>query len=242
MAHLTLLLRHPGLGCNPEWTSFLSGSLNDLRSNVKISSLDIRALKQTDLMSTRSLSATSSGSTSISTSTPLTIIHSPPIEEPGTGNSFTSVSTGWLDTGPIFSSSPSAKLSWSPFIEFQDSDLSNPIPPSPTYSEKQNNLPTFSYGNTFTVSEPPLVPTNYTSQGNCYSDFMSPNLLPKLQILGMSKYIPSETEQTPSHVSGPLSGNGTREETSVMAFSRPVSRLASLSTSFGRGGEPRRRV
>ncbi len=47
---------------------------------------------------------------------------------------------------------------------------------------------------------------------------MSPEPLPNLQVLGMFYDNPSEIEQIPYHVSGPLSYDyDTREETSVLA-------------------------
>jgi hypothetical protein len=219
LTHITLLLQHPGLNCDPGWASILSGSLKDLQSNMKLSSLSVRALKQTCLMSTRSLSATSFGPTSTRAGTPPTTMDSTPIEDLGMGNSSTLAGIEWLDTGPR--SSTPTKLPTPPSIQFQDADLFDLIPTSTTVIGNQELFSpssNFPCGNTFTVAESPHLSTTYTSPGNGFSNPRLPDPLPNLQVLGMFYNVPSEIEQCPSHVSGPLSqAFDTREETSVLA-------------------------
>jgi hypothetical protein len=60
--YLTFILYRRGINCNRKWASNLDGSLENLRSNVEISTLSITTVKQTRLTYASTLSATISSS------------------------------------------------------------------------------------------------------------------------------------------------------------------------------------
>ncbi|PMD50608.1 uncharacterized protein K444DRAFT_273105 [Hyaloscypha bicolor E] len=224
LAHFNHLLCHGMLRCDLEWTSVLEGSLEDMRTNVEISSLAIRAFKQHDLMSTRSLSTSSSGSSLICpTNTPPSSIEGTPPEKSVTASSGMSRRYGWLDTGPrppLTTSTKRPAPLWDPF---QDPIVFHLGPSSPTLNGRHTTFSksaTIPYGDTFNISAPPPLSTIYTSQLNDFSDpvplepfpqdngssdITSPESFPNWQALGMSSDVPSEIEQIHSHVSLPLS-------------------------------------
>ncbi len=211
------------MSCDRSWASTLEGSLEDLQSSVKISSLSINTMKQAVPMSTRSLSLSSFGSASNSTTkTPLSPIQATPPGEPGTFNFDTSIGTEWYGTGPRLSLTPSRKMpdpSWGQFQGFEFFKFTPP--PSDITWEPDRFSPTsiFLYRNTFDKSEFPTLPTSYTTYSNSYSGFTSPEPLLNSQVLGMSLDVPSEIEQTRFHV--PLSSSltyGVGEETSDWDF------------------------
>ncbi|KAH8794864.1 hypothetical protein BGZ57DRAFT_867744 [Hyaloscypha finlandica] len=214
LEHLNLLLCHQYLECDPEWFAILNGSLEDLRASVKISSLSIRTVKQADLMTTRSLSASSYESASIcSTDTPLSSVKA---IHPGDHDN--RVGTGWDEPGPGPYSTPFAKLLAPPW----DQSLFNLAAPLPTTTLDQNPsspCPAFSYGNVNMEASPSSFLTIYTPYFNSFSgsplehfpkdngssDITSPESFPNCQALGMFSDVPSEIEQIHSHVSLPSS-------------------------------------
>jgi hypothetical protein len=222
------------LRCDLEWTSVLEGSLEDIQTNVEISSLAIRAFKQHELMSTRSLSTSSSGSSLIyPTNTPPSSIEGTPSEKSVTASSDMSRNYGWLDTGPrplLTTSTKRPAPLWDPF---QDPIVFHLGPSSPTLNGRHTTFSksaTIPYKNTFNISDPPPLPTVYTSlwndfsdppplesftQDNGSSDITSPESFPNWQALGMFSDVPSEIEQIQSHVSLPSShASGLGKETS----------------------------
>jgi hypothetical protein len=66
------------------------------------------------------------------------------------------------------------------------------------------------------MAKSPPLSTICTSPGNGFSNPRLPALLPNLQVLGMFYNVLSEIEQSPSHVSGPLSQTFDTRETSVL--------------------------
>lgn len=139
--HLALLLRRRGISCNPEWSSALDGPLHNLRSNFQVSRLDIRTLKQTDLVNPMALTANSSVSMSLSPTSTLSSIDERFFKDPETSSRYIPVDiNNWVDTGLAPSSTRYIEPSTSPEIEPQAPDTFNLIPPSPTNAEKLDLL------------------------------------------------------------------------------------------------------
>jgi hypothetical protein len=202
LEHLNLLLCHQYLECDPEWFAILNGSLEDLRASVKISSLSIKTVKQADLMTTRSLSASSYGLASIcSTNTPLSSVKAIHARDPGNW-----VGTGWDEPGPGPYSTPFAKfLAPLPTITLEQ----NPSSPYSAFSYGSVNMeaPPSSfltiqtpYFNSFSGS-----PLEHFPKDNGSSDITSLESFPNWQTLGVFSDVPSEIEKIHSHVSLPSS-------------------------------------
>jgi len=195
-----------------------------MQTNVEISSLAINAFKQHELMSTRPLSASSSGSSSICPkNTPPSSVEGISSEKSVTASSDMSRSYGWLDTGPRPPLATSMKRPAPLWDPFQDPIVFHLGPSSPTINGRHTTISksaTIPYGDTFNISDTPPLPTIYTSQWNDFSDpvplepfpqdngssdITSPESFPNCQALGMFSDVPSEIEQIHSHVSLPSS-------------------------------------
>lgn len=234
LAHLTLLLRHRNLRCDPDWSSILNGPLEDLQVMIEISSLCFTTMKQADQISERSLSTSSSGSGFIRASSVHHSIESKPFESADIFDFDTPVVTGRLHTGPTPSLTSPANTTTPLWDQLPDIDLSKLFPSPSTIMGEPISFPpptTLPYWDTVNMLEHPPPPemsppyfngfSDFVSlepclKGNDYGDLLLPQSFPNLQPLEMACYS-NEIEQTPSHVSGPLSQQcDTREETSVL--------------------------
>lgn len=213
LEYLTLLVRHRNLSCDLGWIDILDGSLEDLRSNLTISSIYVRAITQIDLV--RPLSSRSEGSESLyATNTPLSSIGSAPIKDPETAKPVVSMVTGWLDTGPGCAASPSMEMPASLWDQFSDPNFldSGQLHPDMNYgkskSSKSSMLP---HGNSNTFLGSSTLPTAFTSPSSGLREYPSPKPIPNSNNEGLFS---SGIEQSPSHVSLPQSLDW-EEETSV---------------------------
>ncbi|PMD47650.1 hypothetical protein L207DRAFT_628262 [Hyaloscypha variabilis F] len=216
LEYLDLLLGHQGLSCDPRWLKAFAGTLEDLQSSVKISSLNIRTITSAGLMrSARSLSASSHGSTSIGTSnTPPSSIEATPPGDPGIIDTHDFFKTGWGDASPESLVTPSLTKVAPSLNQF----LFGQLAPPPTVSWRPDQGPllsTFMYDNPFSMLVPLQLPAYYTPYFNGFSgpplepfpqdtgfgDTVSQESFSEWQPLGNSSNLPSEIEQDHHHVS-----------------------------------------
>ncbi|KAN0104754.1 hypothetical protein V8E51_010499 [Hyaloscypha variabilis] len=214
---LDLLLSHQGLSCDLGWLTTFAGTLEDLRSIVKISSLSIRTITPAGLMrSTRSLSASSHGSLSSGTSnTPPSSIEATPPGDTGIVKPHIFFETRWGDAGPESLITPSTEVA-----PRSNQFLFGQLAPPPTVSGTPDQgipLSTLMHDNHFSMLTPPQIPEYYTPyfngfsgpplepspQDNGFGDTVSQESFSEWQPLGMFSNLPSQIEQDHHHVSIP---------------------------------------